>query len=87
MTRAEISGALQVLNANGTRNRAKAVQAMLSPKFAAPVVNRILADLKSYPEWAARLDLEDAEVPRAAASAPADPKPPAAKPKKKGKGG
>lgn len=71
MTRAEISGALQVLNAGNTKNRGSAIKAMLAPKFAPKVVDRILADLKSYPEWAARMDLEEATP--ATGAAPADP--------------
>lgn len=62
MTRAEISGALQALNAQNVRNRAQALQPMLAAKMAPAAVNRILADLKSYPEWSARLDLEDNET-------------------------
>lgn len=89
MTRAEIAGALQMLNSQGTRNRAVALRKMLEPKFHTAVVNRIIADLKSYAEWSARLDLEDDETTAlgAAASKSADPRPPKEKRGAKGKGG
>ncbi len=87
MTRGEVSGALQALNATNTRDRRAALRKVLAPRMAAPAVERVIADLKSYPEWNARMDLEEGVVTAPAASLPADPAPPKAKAKPKAKRG
>lgn len=86
MTRGEISDALQALNATNTKDRAAAIRAMFLPKYAPHLVERVVADLKSYPEWAARMDLEDGVTAIPPSSAPADPAPgqPASEKKKRG---
>jgi hypothetical protein len=59
VTRADIQGALKVLNATGTKNRRAALTAMLTKEHSPAQVTKALADLESYPEWSARLDLEE----------------------------
>jgi len=58
VTRADITGALKVLNATDTKNRKAALTAMLAKEHSPAQVEKAMADLPSYPEWAARMDLE-----------------------------
>lgn len=58
ITRADISGALKVLNATNTKNRRAAIETMMLKEHTALQVARALDDLPSYPDWQARLDLE-----------------------------
>lgn len=71
ITRAEISGALKMLNATETPDRKRNLKSMLSVEHNAKDVAKVLSDLDSYPEWAARMDLEVAAP--VAATAPAVP--------------
>ena len=59
VTRADIQGALKVLNATETKGRKAALKAMLGKEHSPAQVTKALADLDSYPEWAARMDLEE----------------------------
>ena len=70
ITRADITGALKVLNANNISDRRAHLGAMLAKEHTAADVARVLTDLESYPEWAARLDLEAAPALAAAAPTP-----------------
>ena len=58
ITRADIVGALKVLNAGNIPDRKKNLKAMLSKEHSAKDVAKVLSDLDSYPEWSARMDLE-----------------------------
>lgn len=58
ITRAEICGALKMLNANNVPNRRGHIQNMLAAEHTAKDVAKVLQDLESYPEWSARADLE-----------------------------
>ena len=58
VTRADIQGALKLLNATNTKDRKAALTKMLSAEHGAKDVRKALADLETYPEWAARMDLE-----------------------------
>ena len=58
VTRADIQGALKLLNAMNTKSRKLALTAMLSKEHSPKDVKKALADLASYPEWTARMDLE-----------------------------
>lgn len=64
VTRADMRGALKVLNATNTQGRREALTAMLGKEHSPKDVKKALADIESYPEWAARLDL-DAPSPAA----------------------
>lgn len=59
VTRADIQGALKVLNANDMKNRRAALTVMLEKEHAPRDVKKALADLDTYPEWTARMDLEE----------------------------
>ena len=58
ITRADISGALKLLNANEIKDRKKHLHAMLIKEHPPKAVDKVLSDLQTYPEWSARLDLE-----------------------------
>lgn len=83
ITRADIAGALKVLNSNGIKDRKKHLHSMLAAEHPIKAVEKVLTDLNSYPEWSARMDLEIVEPSSAeAVAAPlARPRPK----KKKGK--
>jgi hypothetical protein len=72
MTRAEVSGAILALNATNTKNRAAVLRPILAAKLGPKAVERVLADLKSYPEWAARMDLEETRSPKSPRESVAD---------------
>lgn len=82
ITRADIAGALKVLNANEIKDRKKHLHAMLLKEHPLKAVTKVLADLHTYPEWSERMDLDAvAPAPSEAVAAPlARPRP---KPKKK----
>ena len=62
ITRADVQGAIKVLNASNTKGRREKIKAMLSAEHSLKDVDKILNDLESYPEWMARIDLEAAAV-------------------------
>ncbi len=59
VTRADISGALKLIHANNIPNRRGHLQNMLAKEHGPKDVAKALADLESYPEWAARTDLDE----------------------------
>lgn len=84
ITRADMCGALKVLNASGIKDRKKHLHAMLVAEHPVKEVAKVLADLTSYPEWSARLDLEAVEpLPSEAVAAPLARPRPKSKPKNK----
>lgn len=84
ITRADIAGALKVLNANEIKDRKKHLHAMLLKEHPLKAVTKVLADLQTYPEWSARMDLEAVvPAPSEAVAAPLARPRPKAKPKKK----
>lgn len=85
ITRADISGALKLLNANEIKDRKKHLHAMLLVNHPIKAVGKVLSDLSTYPEWAARMDLETVEPSPAESVAPPLARPRKPKPKKKGK--
>ena len=58
ITRADISGALKVLNANNVKDRRKHLAEMIAKEHTQKDVDAVMDDLSSYPAWNARLDLE-----------------------------
>ena len=60
ITRSQVVGALKVCNANNVTNRRGFLQNMLAAEHSIKDVAKVLNDLASYPEWAARADLEPA---------------------------
>ncbi len=70
ITRADISGALKVLNANEIKDRKSHLEKMLSGAHSPKDVAKVISDLKTYPEWSARLDLEATEPDPAAEAVP-----------------
>lgn len=58
ITRADITGALKLLNANNLKDRRAHLKKMLEVQHTPKDVAKALADLESYPDWAARLDLD-----------------------------
>lgn len=83
ITRADIAGALKVLNANGIKDRRKHLTAMLTVEHPVKSVSKALADLPSYPEWQARMDLEEVAPDPAKVVAPPLARPRPVKKKKK----
>lgn len=82
LTRADIAGALKLMNSNGIKDRKKHLKAMLVAEHPIKAVTKVLSDLDSYPEWGARMDLEIA-VPLASEAVAAPLARPRAKAKKK----
>lgn len=60
ITRADITGALKLLHANNISDRRGHLQNMLAKEHSPKDVAKVLSDLESYPEWAARTDLDTA---------------------------
>lgn len=59
VTRADVAGALKVLNAVEHKDRRGALRAMLGKGGARPSeVDRVFGDLESYPEWVAGAHLD-----------------------------
>ncbi len=58
ITRADIAGALKVLNATNSTNRRAAIEAMLTAEHPEREVKRALRDLENYPGWIARAELD-----------------------------
>lgn len=58
ITRADIAGALKVLNANSLKDRRTHLANMLKAEHPQRIVDKALLDLESYPEWHARTDLD-----------------------------
>lgn len=58
ITRAHVSGALRLLNANNIPNRRGHLQNMLKAEHTQKDVDKALSDLASYPEWSMRADLD-----------------------------
>ena len=58
MTRAELTGAIKALNAAKSPKRKEALRAMLVKEHPEKEVAKVLADLASYPDWAAGADLD-----------------------------
>ncbi len=69
ITRADVAGALKVLNSNNTPNRRGWLQNMLLAEHSAKDVAKALGDLESYPEWSKRADLESTGPASAGAAA------------------
>ena len=69
ITRADIAGALKLLNANNIANRRGHLQNMAAAEHPPLEVTKILSDLESYKLWAPRMDLEAAPAPETGASA------------------
>lgn len=63
ITRADISGALKLIHANNLPDRKGTLTKMLAKEHGAKDVAKVLADLESYPEWAARRDLDEPAAP------------------------
>ena len=72
ITRADIQGALKVLNATNTKDRRSAIKAMVRAEHTPNDVDKILSDLVSYAGWGARIDLEP-KAPSADALPPETP--------------
>lgn len=61
ITRSQVAGALKLLNANNVTNRRGQIQNMLAAEeYSAKDVAKVMGDIESYPEWAARVDLDSA---------------------------
>lgn len=73
ITRADIAGALKLLNANNTPNRRGWLQNMLKAHHPQKYVDKALADLESYADWGPRVDLET-PADTSASAIPAEPK-------------
>lgn len=70
ITRADITGALKLLHANDLKDRRGHLTKMLAKEHVQKDVEKVLSDLVSYPEWAARTDLDVAPAPETAAVPP-----------------
>lgn len=62
ISRAEVSGAIQILNLQEANDRKLQMERLLRLNHSDKEVAKILADLDSYPEWIAKKSL-DAAVP------------------------
>lgn len=58
ITRADIVGALKLLNANEVKDRLRHLRTMLEKEHSARDVKKAMDDLESYPEWQMRRDLD-----------------------------
>ena len=58
ITRADITGALKLIHANDLMDRKRHLVKMLTKEHTTKDVNKVLADLESYPDWEARRDLD-----------------------------
>lgn len=58
ITRADVAGALKVLNANDLQGRKGHIEKMVRKEHPERHVQKVLMDLESYPEWHARTDLD-----------------------------
>lgn len=62
ISRAEVSGAIQILNLQEAKDREAQMERLLRLNHSDKEVAKIMMDLNSYPEWIRRADL-DASVP------------------------
>jgi len=75
ITRADITGALKVLNAGNMKDRRAHLSTLLLTAHRPQDVAKALADLHTYPDWVSRLDLETAAADAIAAVVPVVPIP------------